>query len=369
MLPNVPEAHLEALQAEPIFEKFAIHAGGWGGWAAGGARCGWDAVRWGGCVGGRAVFGDWLAEHHAVLRVAKWQPRRAHTHPRPPRSPAPPPLLAGPLQRGLVSCTGAQFCGLALIETKNRALAVVAQLEAELDLPSPVRIHWTGESRGAKGGGARPGWVGWRTMLGGAQPPPNHVGAGCLPARRGAAALPLLAHPPSHPLPSAPFARAGCPNSCGQAQVGDIGLMGAPAKLEGKAVEGVKIMLGGKIGENPEVRVGGRGVGCAWCGGRGRRGAARGPPAPRAVACNAGRRAPPPLPAPSPVNPRPPRHPAPPPLASVHPFQLAKEFEAGVPAHDSVLLPKLRQLLISEFGARPRGAAAAAASPEPAAVA
>ena len=47
----------------------------------------------------------------------------------------------------------------------------------------------------------------------------------------------------------------GCPNSCGQAQVGDIGLMGAPAKLDGKAVEGVRIMVGGKIGENPEVRL------------------------------------------------------------------------------------------------------------------
>lgn len=35
--------------------------------------------------------------------------------------------------------------------------------------------------------------------------------------------------------------------------MGDIGLMGAPAKLDGKAVEGVKIFLGGKIGENPEV--------------------------------------------------------------------------------------------------------------------
>jgi ferredoxin-nitrite reductase len=29
--------------------------------------------------------------------------------------------------------------------------------------------------------------------------------------------------------------------------------MGAPAKLDGKAVEGVKIFLGGKIGENPDV--------------------------------------------------------------------------------------------------------------------
>jgi hypothetical protein len=36
-------------------------------------------------------------------------------------------------------------------------------------------------------------------------------------------------------------------------QVGDIGLMGAPAKKNGKAVEGFKIMLGGKIGENPAL--------------------------------------------------------------------------------------------------------------------
>lgn len=141
------------------------------------------------------------------------------------------PIHGGPLLRGLVSCTGAQFCSLALIETKNRALEVVRQLEAELDIPSTVRIHWT-----------------------------------------------------------------GCPNSCGQAQVGDIGLMGAPAKLDGKAVEGVKIFLGGKIGENPD---------------------------------------------------------------------LAKEFEKGVPADPAILVPRLRDLLVSEFGATPK--AAAAASPaEPA---
>ena len=40
---------------------------------------------------------------------------------------------------------------------------------------------------------------------------------------------------------------------CVQAQVGDIGLMGGPAKLNGKAVEGVRIFLGGTIGENPTV--------------------------------------------------------------------------------------------------------------------
>lgn len=132
---------------------------------------------------------------------------------------------AGPLTRGLVSCTGAQFCGLAMVETKNRAMAVCSALEAQLDIPATVRMHWT-----------------------------------------------------------------GCPNSCGQAQVGDIGLMGAPAKLDGKAVEGVKIFLGGSIGENPA---------------------------------------------------------------------LAKEFERGVPCDESVLLPKLRALLVEHFGATPKAVLAA----------
>ncbi|MEN9279121.1 MAG: hypothetical protein Q6K92_12020, partial [Thermostichus sp. DG_1_5_bins_95] len=46
----------------------------------------------------------------------------------------------GPLQRGLVSCTGNQFCNFALIETKNRAIALIEELEAELLLPQPVRM-------------------------------------------------------------------------------------------------------------------------------------------------------------------------------------------------------------------------------------
>ena len=37
--------------------------------------------------------------------------------------------------------------------------------------------------------------------------------------------------------------------SCGQSQVADIGLMGAPAKKDGKAVEGVDVFLGGAVGE------------------------------------------------------------------------------------------------------------------------
>lgn len=51
----------------------------------------------------------------------------------------------------------------------------------------------------------------------------------------------------------------GCPNSCGQAQLADIGLMGAPARKADatgamKAVPGVNIYLGGTIGEHAAVQ-------------------------------------------------------------------------------------------------------------------
>ncbi|KJH72754.1 ferredoxin--nitrite reductase [Aliterella atlantica] len=92
------------------------------------------------------------------------------------------------LTRGLVSCTGAQFCNFALIETKNRALEEVASLAQEVQLTRPVRIHWT-----------------------------------------------------------------GCPNSCGQPQVADIGLMGTKARKNGKPVDGVDIYMGGKVGKDAHL--------------------------------------------------------------------------------------------------------------------
>ncbi len=93
-----------------------------------------------------------------------------------------------PLARGLVSCTGAQFCNFALVETKNRAIALVKELEAELDIPQSVRMHWT-----------------------------------------------------------------GCPNSCGQPQVAEIGLMGTKVRKNGKTVEGVDIYMGGKVGKDAQL--------------------------------------------------------------------------------------------------------------------
>lgn len=45
----------------------------------------------------------------------------------------------------------------------------------------------------------------------------------------------------------------GCPNSCGQAQAGDIGLMGTKVRKDGQAVEGAKIFLGGQVGKDAKL--------------------------------------------------------------------------------------------------------------------
>jgi ferredoxin-nitrite reductase len=50
----------------------------------------------------------------------------------------------GFIEGNLVSCTGAQFCGLALIETKANAESLVQKLEALVTVDRPIRIHMTG---------------------------------------------------------------------------------------------------------------------------------------------------------------------------------------------------------------------------------
>eukprot|EP00551_Chaetoceros_affinis_P011862 CAMPEP_0203676820 /NCGR_PEP_ID=MMETSP0090-20130426/25867_1 /ASSEMBLY_ACC=CAM_ASM_001088 /TAXON_ID=426623 /ORGANISM="Chaetoceros affinis, Strain CCMP159" /LENGTH=616 /DNA_ID=CAMNT_0050543491 /DNA_START=31 /DNA_END=1881 /DNA_ORIENTATION=+ len=100
----------------------------------------------------------------------------------------------GRIEGNVVTCTGAQFCSLALIETKANAEDMGKKLEELVTVNRDIRIHWT-----------------------------------------------------------------GCPNSCGQVQVADIGIMGAPAKKmdpeKGKpvAVPGCKIFVGGRIGEDAHL--------------------------------------------------------------------------------------------------------------------
>ncbi|PZU97680.1 MAG: ferredoxin--nitrite reductase [Pseudanabaena sp.] len=98
------------------------------------------------------------------------------------------PACPDNLMRGLVSCTGNQFCPVAIVETKNRSLALTKQLSATYDLPKVVRIHWS-----------------------------------------------------------------GCPNSCAQPQVADIGFTGCKARKEGKVVDGVDIYMGGTVGKDAHL--------------------------------------------------------------------------------------------------------------------
>jgi ferredoxin-nitrite reductase len=48
------------------------------------------------------------------------------------------------IMRGLVSCTGIEFCNLAVIETKSRALSIARTLESKVHHGKPIRIHWSG---------------------------------------------------------------------------------------------------------------------------------------------------------------------------------------------------------------------------------
>lgn len=98
------------------------------------------------------------------------------------------PIQPSSLVRSLVSCTGAQFCNFALVETKMQSLALTRRLDAELDVPEPVRMHWT-----------------------------------------------------------------GCPNSCGQPQVAQIGMMGTKARKNGKMVPAVDIYMGGTVGKDAHL--------------------------------------------------------------------------------------------------------------------
>ncbi|GHP07129.1 hypothetical protein PPROV_000587200 [Pycnococcus provasolii] len=96
----------------------------------------------------------------------------------------------GMLVAGLVSCTGARWCPQAQIHTKSNALELAQRLDEQLSFP-----EGTNEVR-----------MHW----------------------------------------------SGCPNVCGQSQVGDVGFIGTSVKVKGQdAVEGVNLLEGGRIGQAP----------------------------------------------------------------------------------------------------------------------
>ncbi|HEV3142475.1 MAG TPA: FAD-dependent oxidoreductase [Gemmataceae bacterium] len=101
------------------------------------------------------------------------------------------PYDPSPIMRGLVACTGIDYCPLALIDTKGWALKVAKELEQRLAGRRllPLTIHWS-----------------------------------------------------------------GCPAGCGLHQVATIGLQGCRTKLpNGEIVDAAHVCIGGKTGTNPVV--------------------------------------------------------------------------------------------------------------------
>ncbi|MBC7785145.1 MAG: nitrite/sulfite reductase [Burkholderiales bacterium] len=93
-----------------------------------------------------------------------------------------------PLWRhNLISCTGIQFCNLAVVETKQRALEILQHLESQVEIDSPIMLSIS-----------------------------------------------------------------GCPNSCAQYQVADIGLTGTKALWHGEKSDAYDLCIGGRFGESPE---------------------------------------------------------------------------------------------------------------------
>jgi len=106
------------------------------------------------------------------------------------------PLLAEltpdptPIMRGLVSCTGIDYCHMALIETKGWALEVARQLESRtvgLKL-APLTMHWS-----------------------------------------------------------------GCPAACGMHQVSTIGLQGCRSRVNGHVVDAAHVCVKGAAGPHAKV--------------------------------------------------------------------------------------------------------------------
>jgi sulfite reductase (ferredoxin) len=99
------------------------------------------------------------------------------------------PLQASPFRRGTVACTGSEFCKLALTETKGFAQRLVEELEERL-----------------------PGFD-------------RHLRLNV----------------------------TGCPNSCGQHWIADIGLEGKKLKVDGALVDAYYFCVGGAVGRHQAV--------------------------------------------------------------------------------------------------------------------
>jgi sulfite reductase (ferredoxin) len=99
------------------------------------------------------------------------------------------PLDGSAFQRGTVSCTGSEFCKLAITETKRFSIRLAQELEERLPgFNADLKLHVT-----------------------------------------------------------------GCPNSCGQHWIADVGLQGVLMTRDGEQVEGYDVFVGGALGTSAKV--------------------------------------------------------------------------------------------------------------------
>ncbi|MGH7720746.1 MAG: nitrite/sulfite reductase [Gemmatimonadaceae bacterium] len=96
------------------------------------------------------------------------------------------PLQGSPFQRGTLSCTGSEFCKLAITETKRFSIDLAKEMERRLPgFTEQVKVHV-----------------------------------------------------------------AGCPNSCGQHWIADVGLQGVLLTVNGEKTEGFDFFIGGGLGSH-----------------------------------------------------------------------------------------------------------------------
>jgi ferredoxin-nitrite reductase len=122
----------------------------------------------------------------------------------------------GPFTRGVVACTGSEFCRFAVVETKERAVKWARALDAAL------AGEWDGTGGPGSGGGSDGG-------------PGGGPGGGAVPGPGADAGVVRLHF-------------SGCSASCAQPQVADIGFRGDIAHVDEHIEEAVDIGLGGSLG-------------------------------------------------------------------------------------------------------------------------
>ncbi|MYF98108.1 ferredoxin--nitrite reductase [Candidatus Poribacteria bacterium] len=72
------------------------------------------------------------------------------------------------VMRGMVSCTGIDYCHFSLIETKERAMEAIKHLEEKLGNTKPLTVHWSGCPNGCGNHAAADiGLLGKRTKIDG----------------------------------------------------------------------------------------------------------------------------------------------------------------------------------------------------------